>query len=204
MGITSLLRMQKQQCAKTLNGPLASKILQRSHTEMQITRRELLKDGTVVLAGAAVGHLAYAHPGSVTPKFTSPLRIPQVLQPVRSDGATNYYEITQKEADLEIFPGKKTRVWGYNGMFPGPTIKAQRGRRVSVQHSNELSVHTVVHLNRSVTAPEFDGFPTDMVMPGSSRSYEYANQGRGTTLWYHDHAMDHTGRNTYMGLAGLY
>jgi hypothetical protein len=41
-------------------------------------------------------------------------------------------------------------------------------------------------------------------MPGSSRSYEYANQGHGTTLWYHDHAMDHTGRNIHVGLAGLY
>lgn len=77
---------------------------------------------------AAVGHLAYAefgeqHPRSVIPKFTSALRIPQILQPVRSDDATDYYEITQRETDLEILPGKQTRVWGYNGMFPAPPSK---------------------------------------------------------------------------------
>jgi FtsP/CotA-like multicopper oxidase with cupredoxin domain len=32
----------------------------------------------------------------------------------------------------------------------------------------------------------------------------YPNDQRAATLWYHDHAMHHTGRNVYMGLAGLY
>jgi FtsP/CotA-like multicopper oxidase with cupredoxin domain len=44
----------------------------------------------------------------------------------------------------------------------------------------------------------------DHVMPGESRTYMYPNAQRAATLWYHDHAMDHTGKNIYMGLAGLY
>jgi spore coat protein A len=177
---------------------------------MQMNRRELLKYGTAILAGAAVAGPAFAKFGEeqtyepAKSRFTSQLRIPPVLRPARRDETTDYYEIAQKEAFVEILPGRKTRVWGYEGMFPGPTIKALRGRKVVVRYTNELSIHTVVHLHGGVTAAEFDGFPTDMIMPGGSMSYVYSNEGRGTTLWYHDHAMDHTGRNIYMGLVGLY
>jgi spore coat protein A, manganese oxidase len=56
----------------------------------------------------------------------------------------------------------------------------------------------------AVPPPDSDGFPTDLVMPGKSRRYVYTNQRPAATLWYHDHAMDSTGRNLFMGLAGLY
>src|SRR5262249_60982371 len=46
--------------------------------------------------------------------------------------------------------------------------------------------------------------PTDVIMPGQSKTHFYPNNQRAATLWYHDHAMHHTGRNLYMGLAGLY
>jgi RNA polymerase sigma factor (sigma-70 family) len=85
-----------------------------------------------------------------------------------------------------------------------PTIKARVGRTTVVRHTNELGMPTVVHLHGGVTPPESDGFPTDHIMPGLSRTYTYPNEGRAATLWYHDHAMDHTGRNIYIGLAGLY
>ena len=177
---------------------------------MRINRRELLKYGTAMFAGETVARSTYARLGikhscnPTTPRFTVPLRIPPELRPVRRDEATDYYEIAQKEAFVEILPGQRTRVWGYEGMFPGPTIRALRGRKVVVRHSNQLKIHTGVHLHGGVTAAQFDGFPTDTIMPGESRSYEYLNRGCGTTLWYHDHAMDHTGRNIYMGLVGLY
>ena len=38
-------------------------------------------------------------------------------------------------------------IWGYDGIFPGPTIEARRGRRSVVRHRNELPVPTVVHLH---------------------------------------------------------
>ena len=44
--------------------------------------------------------------------FTLPLRIPPVLQPVRSDDTGDHYEITQRVATAEILPGVSTRIWG--------------------------------------------------------------------------------------------
>ena len=122
------------------------------------------------------------------PEFRVALPIPPVLAPVRVDATTDYYEIVQREAWSEIIPGVRTRIWGYNGSFPGPTIKARRGRTTVVVHTNNLSIPTVVHLHGGVTRPDSDGFPTDTMAPGESRPFEYGNTGRPATLWYHDHS----------------
>jgi spore coat protein A len=104
----------------------------------------------------------------------------------------------------ELMPDRPATAWGYNGIWPGPTIHATRGRRVVIRQHNALSVPTAVHLHGGETPPDSDGFPTDLVMPGATRTYTYPNTQPGATLWYHDHAMGETGRNVYMGLAGFY
>ncbi|GAA1150288.1 multicopper oxidase family protein [Ornithinicoccus hortensis] len=136
--------------------------------------------------------------------FRVPLPIPDVLAPVRTDGTTDYYEITQRPGEAEILPGRTTEVWGYEGTFPGPTVVSRRGRRSVVRHRNDLPVPTVVHLHGGVTAPEHDGFPTDLVLPGSDREYVYEMDQPAATLWYHDHRMDFTGPQVYRGLAGFH
>jgi spore coat protein A, manganese oxidase len=174
----------------------------------KVHRRQALLMGAAFVAGTAVGR-AYeqrdAEPQVSRARFQVPLPIPPVLRPVRTDANGDYYEIRQRESRIEIFPGAaRTTIWGYEGLFPGPTIRARRGRPVVVRHTNELSHHTVVHLHGAVTSSENDGFPTEMIMPGESRTYRYPNDQRPATLWYHDHVMHHTGRNLYMGLSGLY
>jgi spore coat protein A len=98
----------------------------------------------------------------------------------------------------------RTPIWGYDGIFPGPTIEARRGRAVVVTHTNRLGIPTVAHLHGGVTRPQSDGFPADTVAPGGTHTHEYDNVGRPATLWYHDHSWRGTGGNLYMGLAGFY
>jgi spore coat protein A len=40
--------------------------------------------------------------------YQVPLPIPPVLHPVRTDATTDYYEITQQTAELQILPGLRT------------------------------------------------------------------------------------------------
>ena len=208
----------------------------------KITRRQLLKLGLMGGAGLALplgtvsvplarlGAAAAVTSPGVEP-FTVPLPVPPVLEPVRPDDDVDYYEITQKEGEAEILPGLKTTVWGYDGIFPGPTIEARSGREVVIRQTNELPVPVVVHLHGGKTPPESDGYPTDLILPkgkGSDHStshshggsqgsnipgggghqghkdYTYPNEQHGATLWYHDHRMDFTGPQVYRGLAGFY
>ncbi len=79
--------------------------------------------------------------------FTLPLAVPPVLVPTRTDDTSDYYDIVQRAAVAEILPGVRSTIWGYNGIFPGPTIVSRSGRRTIVRHRNELPVPVVVHLH---------------------------------------------------------
>ncbi|GLY18985.1 spore coat protein A [Kineosporia sp. NBRC 101677] len=152
--------------------------------------------------------------------FLRALPLPPVLKPVRSDAGTDYYEITQKRGTARILDDLDTEVWGYDGVFPGPTIVSRSGRRTVVQHTNELPVPVVVHLHGGRVAADQDGYPTDYLHPVSgrvadshgqglngaqgSRDYVYEIDQPAATLWYHDHRMDFTGPQVYRGLAGFH
>ncbi len=109
-------------------------------------------------------------------------------------------------------PTLTTTFWGYNGIFPGPTIVATRTAKILVRQINDLGrddtlqpIPTSIHLHGGHQCPEDDGHPLDSFSPGEFRDYIYPNSDhRATTLWYHDHTDDITGRNVYMGLAGFY
>lgn len=149
--------------------------------------------------------------------FQVPLPIPPVRRPVGGR-----VEITQRVAEARILPGLRTPVFGYDGIFPGPTVETRRGSPVVVRHRNELPVPTVVHLHGGHTPAEHDGWPTDLVLPtafalsrpvhhgmagdvsNGARDYVYPMDQRAATLWYHDHRMDFTGPQVYRGLAGMH
>jgi spore coat protein A len=181
------------------------------------------RGGSNAQTDSSAGQLLKSTAGLPEP-FTVPLPVPPVLRPARVDADTDYYEITQRVGQAEILPGLRTEVWGYNGIFPGPTIVSRRGRRTVVRHHNELSVPVVVHLHGGKTPAEHDGYPTDLINPvggghtgtghtghGSPhgaaegvRDYVYPLDQPAATLWYHDHRMDFTGAQVYKGLAGFH
>lgn len=140
---------------------------------------------------------------AVTP-FSVPLPVPPVLSPVSMGTDTDYYEITMQQSLKEIISGLMTTIWGYNGMYPGPTIHAKSGRRIVVKQTNSLPENTSVHLHGGHTPPDSDGHPNDLTPPGGSKDYIYPNSQLPSILWYHDHAVDLTGRHVYMGLSGFY
>ncbi|MFG2128263.1 multicopper oxidase family protein [Streptomyces sp. NPDC048751] len=148
-----------------------------------IGRRQFLGTGGALGLTAVTGLTAAAglarHPAStgdelrsgvpLPPAFQVPLPLPSVLKPVSTSGGVDRYEITQREATLEVLPGVKTPMWTYGGTFPGPTIEARRGRPVTVTHHNGLPVPTVVHLHGGRTPAASDGYPTDLVLPENWR-----------------------------------
>jgi len=122
-------------------------------------------------------------------------------------------------------------MWGYNGIWPGPTLEARRGQPISVRWVNQLPtrhflpldytihgegsdvprVRTVTHVHGARVLPENDGYPDAWVTSDgrfgpvrASNPCNYPNDQQATTLWYHDHAIGITRLNIYAGLAGFY
>ncbi|BAY42928.1 type 3 multicopper oxidase [Scytonema sp. HK-05] len=174
----------------------------------RISRREALKiaalAGGTILLPVGLQHRGYAQRVDQTVEpFTLPFRTPPVLNPVRSDSTTDYYQITMRKAQVEILPGRTSEIWGYNGIFPGPIIKQSRGRSSIVRFINNLDVNTSVHLHGMASSPQYDGYTLDFIAPGYYKDYVYSNPA-AANLWYHDHGLAQTARNVYMGLAGMY
>jgi spore coat protein A len=190
---------------------------------MSLSRRDLMKIS--VFAGAAamlplqrsVNALSATSSriaeSALPAPFTVPFSVPPVLAPVRTDATTDYYRISMEPALAEFIPGLKTQVWGYNGIVPGPTFRARKGREVVVRQINNLPLEhptllytpwTSVHLHGQASLPQYDGYASDLTNPGQYKDYRYPNWQNGRTLWYHDHGIHHTAENVVMGLAGMY
>lgn len=182
------------------------------------TRREVLKAlGALCATGASAALLPLkafgaSNDSSGVASFTRPLRIPSVLTPTSATSTTDYYDMQITQTIATIIPGKSTPIIGYNGMTPGPTIKARAGREAVVNFYNGLPATTLggvsgrmaVHLHGGHVPSASDGFPTDYINPGSNRTYIYPNNQLSATMWYHDHAMHETAPHVWYGLAGFY
>ena len=126
---------------------------------MSPSRRDLLKFALLGGAAAAlpVGRataslserlLQQAVDSPPVPSFAVPLRIPPVLTPTRATATTDFYDITQQIATVQILPGLgPTAMWTYNGLVPGPTIIQRQGRDVRVRQHNALQVPVSTHLH---------------------------------------------------------
>lgn len=167
--------------------------------------------------------------------FVDALPIPGVAAPTwGSPGSEAHYEISMTEQFQQLHRDlPPTRVWGYEGSYPGPTIEARRGEMVTVKWINDIRVAetgqlrthhvlavdeclhgpdmtgsvpvTVVHLHGGKVPPDSDGYPEEAFPPGqASHVYTYPNIQPAGTLWYHDHALGITRLNVMMGLAGFY
>ncbi|WP_066309050.1 multicopper oxidase family protein [Bacillus sp. FJAT-29814] len=166
-------------------------------------------------------------------KFVDALPIPSVIKAKGNQNGIPYYEVMMKQVQQKLHRDlPPTTVWGYNGLYPGPTFEARRNQPILVKWENHLpfehllpvdrtvhgaepdqpSVRTVVHLHGGRVRPENDGYPEAWFTKNFKKKgpkflhevYYYPNCQRPTTLWYHDHAIGITRLNVYAGLAGFY
>ncbi|UUZ58416.1 multicopper oxidase domain-containing protein [Nocardioides sp. B-3] len=157
--------------------------------------------GTLAVDGAG---------GTVTPElpsFDQPLAVPK-----QERGALVTLPMRLARVRM-LATGPRTPMWTYGGSYPGPTIVGRAGRetRVRFQHRLPRKAGAMsVHLHGDHHAPEHDGQPTtQLVRPGQSRTYEYPLTYGGlpepsSFFFYHDHRMDHTARNNWRGLQGMF
>ncbi|WP_323959412.1 multicopper oxidase domain-containing protein [Arthrobacter sp. JZ12] len=195
---------------------------------MSITRRQLLSMGGFGALAAATLTVPVSTisaqdvpvlDGSKLKPYTQGFKRPPFLAPYKTDVSPvngqprNFYTVTQQSSTAEIVPGMKTRILGYNGIFPGPTISLDKGTEAVVTMRNQLPgkhpdfgtpLATSTHLHGSASLPQYDGYASDVTLPGFKKDYIYPNIQPARTLWYHDHGVHYTAQNAYSGLVAMY
>lgn len=97
--------------------------------------------------------------------------------------------------------GTWIRRLSYNGMIPGPILRAPQGAKVKIILENGLDLETTLHPHGLRIPEKFDGVPgvgQSPIKPGEKFTYELNLDDAGT-YWYHPHVRD-----DYTQDAGLY
>jgi FtsP/CotA-like multicopper oxidase with cupredoxin domain len=86
----------------------------------------------------------------------------QARLPIPRELTGSNLEIPIREAEVQVLPGRKTRLWTYGGTFPGPTVRRRAGERTRVTFHHQLppsAGELTVHLHGGHNASRFDGQP---------------------------------------------
>ena len=148
---------------------------------MILTRRKLLQGGAALGAAALSPRVGLA----------------------QNEGFTS---ITARPASMQLAPDgyAETDVWGYEGLTPGPTIRAAKGARVQRQFINELPQGSSIHwhgIRIDNTMDGVSGLTQDAVVPGQTFDYDFVVPDAGT-YWFHAHnkSVEQVARGLYGAL----
>lgn len=129
--------------------------------------------------------------------------------------AEKRHTLTFRRSTAQILPNVNTPIFSYNGVTPGPTIRARLGEPMVIRTKNELAdTETSLHLHGGHTPSHADGHPCFYVFPNQKRDYFYPHVSpkvngvqdvteAPSTMWYHDHGNDVTAHNVTHGMAGF-
>ncbi|MBW6507708.1 MAG: multicopper oxidase domain-containing protein [Rhodobacteraceae bacterium] len=93
--------------------------------------------------------------------------------------------------------------YGYSASFLGPVLRLHRGDAVQMSVENRLDRPTTAHWHGLLVPSDVDGGPHQAIQPGETWRPLLAVDQPEATAWYHAHPHGDTGRQVYMGLAGM-
>jgi blue copper oxidase len=129
--------------------------------------------------------------------FDRPFSIPPVAN-------TNSLSLNAGFSTRDILRGKMSNTFSYGDGLLGPTIKSTPGETINISLQNSLSEETNIHWHGLILPENMDGHPKDIALPGESINYALPIQQRAGTYWYHPHPHGFTGKQVFMGLAGMF
>lgn len=126
--------------------------------------------------------------------FRERLPIPPVL-------TGDHVHVPIREAEQQILPGSKTRLWTFGGSFPGPTIRRRAGQRTRVTFHHELPAKVgelSIHLHGGHNRTQFDGYPGGLTKAQPASLYCDIPRGLPASLSGNDFLLEPGGRKTYV------
>lgn len=126
----------------------------------------------------------------------NPLYIPPTLS-----GPT--YNLNLQQDSVQFFPGLKTQTYGASSAILGPTLILEKDSTVAMNVQNNLADTTTMHWHGMHVAPENDGGPHTIILPGQTWSPSFQIMDKAATYWYHPHLHMKTAEHVVKGIAGF-
>ena len=124
-----------------------------------------------------------------------------LLIPDTLSGST--IDLTLQEGQTEFYPGIVTNTMGANGSLLGPTLIMNQGEFVTLNVLNQLQDTTTIHWHGMHVAPEDDGGPHSIIVPGATWSPDFTVLDKAGMYWYHPHLHMRTDYHVSKGIAGV-
>lgn len=137
-------------------------------------------------------------------EFTNPLQVPPLAESRLDPNGTRVFDLAMQAGTADLGHGPRTRTWGVNGDYLGPTIRAARGEKVRMNVTNELGETSTLHWHGMHLPAAMDGGPHQVVEPGQAWKPEWTIAQPAATLWYHPHLHGATAEHVYRGIAGMF
>ncbi len=111
------------------------------------------------------------------------------VRPAASANGPRILTARAGRAPIHAGAAEGTAIWGYDGLSPGPLLRARQGETLNVRLANRLPQPTSIHWH-GVRLPNamdgVSGLTQDAVQPGADFDYEFPLTDAGT-YWYHTH-----------------
>jgi len=122
--------------------------------------------------------------------------------------ASQALTIVAKPAEYAILPGKPARGLAYEveqggNRFLNPILRIRKGTTFRARFWNALDEESIIHWHGLEVDSNNDGHPHYAVPGGATFDYHFPVVSRAATYWYHAHPHHLTGKQVYLGLAGM-
>ena len=97
-----------------------------------------------------------------------------------------------------------TPMWRYNNSPLPLVINTSRGTEMTLNFENNLTSDSTIHWHGFKIPAIMDGGPDVPVAPNTTKAYTFTMNQPAAPLWFHPHPDMQTGKQVYMGLAGVY
>ena len=137
-------------------------------------------------------------------KFDRELAIPEIAASTVEPDGTRVFDLDIQRGTTDLGKAQRTRTWGINGTFLGPTLRAARGEKVRIEATNRVGEPTTLHWHGMHLPAGWAAAPHHLTAPVTSGRPRWTSPPPPPTLWYHPHLHGKTASHVYKGLAGMF
>lgn len=161
---------------------------------MSFSRRQFIQaSGIALCASALPARVRAAGLGNALP-------VPPLIESRRGQPIF----LTLQRSHWSFTGDSKAQVWGFNGLYLGPTVRVWNGDDVKLIYSNRLNESVAMTVSGLQVPGALAGGAARMMSPGVDWSPVMPIRQAAATCWYHANTPNHMAQHVYNGLAGMW